>query len=84
MRSLGFIVLIWLTNRTHGTGNSKHNSQRVIFVSESSSNILIPCASDLECDEVVKDSKCSVVLGGYCTCPAGFTFSTNVKSCIKG
>lgn len=51
---------------------------------EASSNILIKCDVDSDCASVVEESTCSQALGGYCTCPAGFTFSTDVSRCLKG
>lgn len=56
----------------------------LIFVVETSSNILLPCNVDADCEAIVKDSTCSLVLGKHCTCPAGFTISSDVSSCIKG
>lgn len=44
----------------------------------------MPCEINEDCNEVVTGATCSVVLGGYCTCAAGYTFSTDASRCLKG
>lgn len=64
--------------------NINYQDNNFLFL-ESSSNILIECDTNTECNSVIKDTTCSQAYGGgYCQCPAGYTFSSDVTKCLKG
>ncbi|XP_052868732.1 prion-like-(Q/N-rich) domain-bearing protein 25 [Anopheles cruzii] len=52
----------------------------VLLVVEGSRSVIWPCEDSTDCSDKVDAARCSIF--GYCQCPAGHVFSTDVTRCL--